>query len=627
MPVPMINVLNGGAHADNPLDFQEFMVLPVGATSFAEAVRMGAEVFHALKDALKRAGHSVNVGDEGGFAPDLRAAEEALDFLMAAIGQAGLRPGQDVALGLDPAASEFHRPAGYVYAGQDRRLSAEEQVDYLAALTRAYPILSIEDGMAEDDPAGWKMLTERLGASCQLVGDDVFCTNPRLFEQGIGQGLANAILVKPNQIGTLTEMQQVLRLAARNGYRVVMSHRSGETEDTSIADLAVAGHCGGIKTGSMSRSDRTAKYNRLLRIERELGAAAVYASALPPGRDCRRHLRAKIFSVTGDADARTCQCRKTMGRAGRDGPVRLPGIDRVLRPGILWPGIWPGRRHHDHLHGQRSARGCPGFGRRRAARQPAGRRVAAMLHRRLRAAGRDHSAGAVPVQLAGARHPPCRAGACRGSLSLQRPGAIAAAVARASCRLTPVTRTRRIPALTGAGMLPLMRRAYCPAAGVLCRRSHSDSCLGTGPDVCSISGRTPSHVWRNAVHSRSRRIPMFRKSLIAALVLAAAPQLLWAHAHVGTATPAKDAVLAKTPATVTLTLTEGLEAAFSSLTLQDAAGKTVPTEKSALAPGDNKTLVLPIGKDLPAGVYTVKWQALSKDGHKTNGAWSFTIKP
>ena len=351
---------------------------------------MGAEVFHALKDALKRAGHSVNVGDEGGFAPDLRAAEEALDFLMAAIGQAGLRPGQDVALGLDPAASEFHRPAGYVYAGQDRRLSAEEQVDYLAALTRAYPILSIEDGMAEDDPAGWKMLTERLGASCQLVGDDVFCTNPRLFEQGIGQGLANAILVKPNQIGTLTEMQQVLRLAARNGYRVVMSHRSGETEDTSIADLAVAGHCGGIKTGSMSRSDRTAKYNRLLRIERELGAAAVYASALPPGRDCRRHLRAKIFSVTGDADARTCQCRKTMGRAGRDGPVRLPGIDRVLRPGILWPGIWPGRRHHDHLHGQRSARGCPGFGRRRAARQPAGRRVAAMLHRRLRAAGRDH---------------------------------------------------------------------------------------------------------------------------------------------------------------------------------------------------------------------------------------------
>ena len=299
MPVPMINVLNGGAHADNSLDFQEFMVLPVGAASFAEAVRMGAEVFHALKDALKRAGHSVNVGDEGGFAPDLRAAEEALDFLMAAIGQAGLRPGQDVALGLDPAASEFHRPAGYVYAGQDRRLSAEEQVDYLAALTRAYPIIAIEDGMAEDDPAGWKMLTERLGASCQLVGDDVFCTNPRLFEQGIGQGLANAILVKPNQIGTLTEMQQVLRLAARNGYRVVMSHRSGETEDTSIADLAVAGHCGGIKTGSMSRSDRTAKYNRLLRIERELGAAAVYAGALPPGRDCRRHLRAKIFSQQG----------------------------------------------------------------------------------------------------------------------------------------------------------------------------------------------------------------------------------------------------------------------------------------------------------------------------------------
>lgn len=277
IPVPMINVLNGGAHADNPLDFQEFMILPMGASSFAEAMRMGAEVFHALKDALKRAGHSVNVGDEGGFAPDLRAADEALDFLMASIEQAGLRPGQDIALALDPAASEFHRPAGYVYSAQDKCLSTEEQVDYLAALTQAYPIVSIEDGMAEDDPEGWKMLTERLGSRCQLVGDDVFCTNPALFQSGVEQGIGNAILVKVNQIGTLTETQQVLRIAARHGYRVVISHRSGETEDTSISDLAVACNSGWIKAGSMSRSDRTSKYNRLLRIERELGAAAVYA--------------------------------------------------------------------------------------------------------------------------------------------------------------------------------------------------------------------------------------------------------------------------------------------------------------------------------------------------------------
>lgn len=280
MPVPMINVINGGAHADNPLDFQEFMILPVGASTFADAVRMGAEVFHALKDALKRAGHSVNVGDEGGFAPDLRTANEALDFLMASIEQAGLRAGQDIALALDPAASEFHRPAGYVYAGQDRCLSSAEQVDYLTALTEAYPILSIEDGMAENDLTGWKMLTGRLGFRCQLVGDDVFCTHPALFQRGVEEGIGNAILVKVNQIGTLTETQQVLRIAATHGYRAVISHRSGETEDTSIADLAVACNCGWIKAGSMSRSDRTAKYNRLLRIERELGAAAVYGGSL-----------------------------------------------------------------------------------------------------------------------------------------------------------------------------------------------------------------------------------------------------------------------------------------------------------------------------------------------------------
>lgn len=277
LPVPMINVINGGAHADNPLDFQEFMVLPVGADTFADAMRMGAEVFHALKDGLKRAGHAVNVGDEGGFAPDLRSAEDALDFLMAAIEQAGLKPVQDIALALDPAASELHSTAGYFYAGQNRHLNSEEQVEYLAALTRAYSIVSIEDGMAENDPTGWRMLTERLGADCQLVGDDVFCTNPTLFQQGIEQGMGNAILVKINQIGTLTETQQVLRLATRHGYRTVISHRSGETEDTCIADLAVACNAGLIKTGSMSRSERTAKYNRLLRIERELGAAAVYA--------------------------------------------------------------------------------------------------------------------------------------------------------------------------------------------------------------------------------------------------------------------------------------------------------------------------------------------------------------
>ena len=283
LPAPMINVLNGGAHADNPLDFQEFMILPVGAATFADAVRMGAEVFHALKDALKRAGHSVNVGDEGGFAPDLRSADEALDFLMASIEQAGLRPGQDVALALDPAASEFHRPEGYVYAGQDRSLSSEEQVGYLMELTRRYPIISIEDGMAEDDLSGWTLLTDRLGARCQLVGDDVFCTHPALFQAGVKQGVGNAILVKMNQIGTLTETLQVLRIAARHGYQAVISHRSGETEDTSIADLAVACNCPWIKTGSMSRSDRTAKYNRLMRIERELGAAAVYAGSLFTG--------------------------------------------------------------------------------------------------------------------------------------------------------------------------------------------------------------------------------------------------------------------------------------------------------------------------------------------------------
>ena len=277
LPVPMINVINGGAHADNPLDFQEFMLLPVGADSFGEALRMGAEVFHTLRHALKAAGHSVNVGDEGGFAPALRSAPEALDYLMAAIERAGLRPGRDIALALDPAASEFHGEDGYRYAGEGLVRSRQQQVDYLAQLVEHYPIVSIEDGMAEDDIEGWQALGRRLGGRCQLVGDDVFCTNPGLFEGGIGRGVGNAILVKINQIGTLTETWDVLRLAHGAGYGVVMSHRSGETEDTSIADLAVAAQCAMIKTGSLSRADRTAKYNRLLRIERELGPAAVYA--------------------------------------------------------------------------------------------------------------------------------------------------------------------------------------------------------------------------------------------------------------------------------------------------------------------------------------------------------------
>ncbi|CAB3818592.1 phosphopyruvate hydratase [Achromobacter pulmonis] len=279
LPVPMINIINGGAHADNPLDFQEFMILPVGADSLREALRMGAEVFHTLRLALKAAGHSVNVGDEGGFAPMLRNAPEALDFIMAAIERAGLRPGTDVALALDPAASELHGADGYRYRGENLLRSAEQQVQYLAGLVRDYPIVSIEDGMAEDDTVGWKVLGATLGSACQLVGDDVFCTQPWLFQTGIEQGIGNAILVKINQVGTLSETWRVLALARQAGYGVVMSHRSGETEDTSIADLAVAANCGMIKTGSLSRADRTAKYNRLLRIERELGAAAVYAGA------------------------------------------------------------------------------------------------------------------------------------------------------------------------------------------------------------------------------------------------------------------------------------------------------------------------------------------------------------
>jgi enolase len=286
LPVPMMNILNGGVHADNPLDFQEFMIMPVGATSFAEALRMGAEIFHTLRAALKEAGQDTNVGDEGGFAPDLPSADAALDFVMTAIEKAGFAPGKDVALALDPAASEFFKDGSYRYAGEGKTRSKREQTSYLANLASRYPIVSIEDGMAEDDMEGWKMLTELLGEKCQLVGDDVFVTNVTRLSEAIKNGIANSILVKVNQIGTLTEALAAVEMAHKAGYTAVMSHRSGETEDSTIADLAVATNCGQIKTGSLARSDRTAKYNQLLRIEEELGAQAKYA-----GRTALRALR------------------------------------------------------------------------------------------------------------------------------------------------------------------------------------------------------------------------------------------------------------------------------------------------------------------------------------------------
>ncbi len=277
LPTPMMNIVNGGAHADNPIDFQEFMILPVGAPSFAEAVRWGAETFHALRAALKKAGHNTNVGDEGGFAPNLPSAEAALDFCVRAIEAAGFKPGEDIALALDPAASEFFKDGAYVYSGEGVTRSIEEQVDYLVKLAGAYPILSIEDGMAEQDWAGWKLLTQKLGSRRQLVGDDIFVTNVAILERGIKEGVANSILIKVNQIGSLSETLAAVDMAQRAGYTAVMSHRSGETEDSTIADLAVATNCGQIKTGSLSRSDRLAKYNQLIRIEEELGDQARYA--------------------------------------------------------------------------------------------------------------------------------------------------------------------------------------------------------------------------------------------------------------------------------------------------------------------------------------------------------------
>jgi enolase len=271
-----MNIVNGGVHADNPIDFQEFMIMPAGAESFAEGLRMGVEVFQTLKAQLKAAGHNTNVGDEGGFAPNLKSAEEALGFIMQAIEKAGYRPGDDIALALDPAASEFYKDGAYVYAGEGKTRSKKEQAQYLADLVARYPIVSIEDGMAEDDMEGWKIVTDLIGDKCQLVGDDLFVTNVTRLSQGIKDGIANSILVKVNQIGTLTEALAAVEMAHKAGYTAVMSHRSGETEDSTIADLAVATNCGQIKSGSLARSDRTAKYNQLLRIEEQLGAQARY---------------------------------------------------------------------------------------------------------------------------------------------------------------------------------------------------------------------------------------------------------------------------------------------------------------------------------------------------------------
>jgi len=283
LPVPMMNIVNGGAHADNTVDFQEFMIMPTGAATFPEALRCGAEIFHALKAKLKAAGHNTNVGDEGGFAPALRSAKEVLDFIAKATEAAGYTPGQDVVVALDCAASEMFKDGRYELAGEGRKLDAAGLSDYLAELCAAHPIVSIEDGLAEDDWDGWKTLTDKLGGKIQLVGDDLFVTNTRRLRRGIEQGIANSILVKVNQIGTLTETLEAVEMAHKAGYTAVMSHRSGETEDASIADLAVATNCGQIKTGSLSRSDRLAKYNRLLRIQEDLDRTGVY-----PGRGALR---------------------------------------------------------------------------------------------------------------------------------------------------------------------------------------------------------------------------------------------------------------------------------------------------------------------------------------------------
>jgi enolase len=277
LPVPMMNIINGGAHADNPIDIQEFMIMPVGADSAAEAIRMGAEIFHTLKKNLKDAGHNTNVGDEGGFAPNLKSAEEALSFIMTSIEKAGYAPGEDVMLALDCASTEFFKDGKYKLEGEGKSLDSEGMAKYLAGLVSRFPIISIEDGMAEDDWDGWKALTDLVGAKCQLVGDDLFVTNTERLSEGIARGIANSILVKVNQIGSLSETLDAVAMAQRAGYTAVISHRSGETEDATIADLSVATNAGQIKTGSLCRSDRLAKYNQLIRIEDDLGDAARYA--------------------------------------------------------------------------------------------------------------------------------------------------------------------------------------------------------------------------------------------------------------------------------------------------------------------------------------------------------------
>lgn len=277
LPVPMMNIVNGGQHADNPIDIQEFMIMPVGADSVKEAIRWGAEIFHTLKKNLKAAGHNTNVGDEGGFAPNLKSAEEALTFIVDSIKDAGYKPGEDVVLAIDAASSEFYKDGKYEMTGEGKSYTSAEMVEFYKGLCEKFPIFSIEDGMAEDDWEGWKMLTDAIGDKVQLVGDDLFVTNPKRLAMGIEKGVANSILVKVNQIGSLSETLKAVDLAQRNKYTAVLSHRSGETEDTTIADIAVATNCGQIKTGSMSRTDRMAKYNQLIRIEEELGDVALFA--------------------------------------------------------------------------------------------------------------------------------------------------------------------------------------------------------------------------------------------------------------------------------------------------------------------------------------------------------------
>src|SRR5689334_269718 len=286
LPVPMMNIVNGGVHADNPIDFQEFMIMPVGAPSFAEGLRMGVEVFQTLKKSLHDAGHNTNVGDEGGFAPNLKSADEALSYVMKAIEAAGYKPGEQVALALDPASTEFFKDGKYVYEGEGKTRAVPEQAEYLAELVSRYPIVSIEDGMAEDDFDGWKRVTDLIGNKCQLVGDDLFVTNVKRLADGIKRGLGNSILVKVNQIGTLTEALAAVEMAHKAAYTAVLSHRAGEPEDATSADIAVATGCGPSKTGSLARSDRTAKYNRILRIEEQLGGQAKFA-----GKSALRALR------------------------------------------------------------------------------------------------------------------------------------------------------------------------------------------------------------------------------------------------------------------------------------------------------------------------------------------------